>query len=106
MSCMQAPYVPPVAANEPPVDPDSDVEQGGYNAAFDVRRMHAEARAKALASQQQPNAGLALIPNSEMSDTAGDSLDPVSHTAEQSRDQIEQRLADIERVANDRQVRI
>jgi hypothetical protein len=46
---MQAPYVPPVAAYSQEMDDDPEEERGGFNAAFDVRRLHAAARAKAAA---------------------------------------------------------
>lgn len=89
---VQAPYVPPVAAYDPEMDEDADGGREGFNAAFDVRRLHAAARAKAEA--------------------AGD-LDPGRHTGAATGDMayhedMQQQLYSEEEdiSAHDRQVRI
>lgn len=41
--------MPPVAAHDPNLDDDME-DQNSFNAAFDVRRLHAAARAKAVAA--------------------------------------------------------
>lgn len=63
---MQGPYVPPVVAYDPDMDDDADEERGGFNAAFDVRRMHAAARVKAEAACELAPGGHAEVAAEDM----------------------------------------
>ena len=63
---MQGPYVLPVVAYDPDMDNEIDEERGGFNAAFDVRRMHAAARAKAEAAGELAPGGHAEVATEDM----------------------------------------
>jgi hypothetical protein len=91
--CVQAPYVPPVAAYNQEEEEDWQGDQGGYDAAYNVRQMHAAARSKAYEAGQY--AGVPGAPDERAEYPDGE---PVSELSSGDR------MGDIRAVAQDRQV--